>query len=248
MWGDHVFMSPQPRRSFPWKLQEIFYSSPWYELGHYSLREPIPVEHTRVHNFFPFWYRVMVSSPCCLWAYGHPSLISQVLWLKLCVIPGYHNSWIAILSGFSSSKPTIEISSETWACGSVSLVYVCISLSVCMYVCVYMSVCLHVFVHVFCVCMCIYIWVCVCVYLYVYIVYKWCMYVYSRCIWVYMYIYLCMCICVYISVNAFKTLDAFFCIVTLISSNMSFFHSFCFWNRKEIHKQLNICLFLFINF
>lgn len=134
---------------------------------------------------------------------------------------------------------------------------ICVYVIECMYVCMriyerlFACVCIiWVFVYVFCVCMCIYVRVCVCVYLCVYIVYKWCMYVYSSCVWVFMYVYLyiCMCICVYISVNAFKTLNTFLCIVTLISSNMSFFHSFCFWNRKEIYKQLNICLFLFINF
>lgn len=168
-------MSPQPIRSFPWKLQEIFYSSPWYELGHYSLKEPIPVEHTRVHNFSPFWYRVMVSSPGCLWAYGHPSLISQVLWLKLCVIPGYHNSWIAILSAFSSLKPTIEINSETWACGSVSLVYVivCHWVYVCMYAYIWASVCMCLYYMSVCICaLCMYVYirksVCLCVFVRVY--------------------------------------------------------------------------------
>lgn len=82
---------PSARRDSPWLHDSSVEEKPFMEASRNwvtILREPIPVEYSRVHNFFPFWFRLLISSPGSLWTHDHPSLASQVLDLKVCAIPG----------------------------------------------------------------------------------------------------------------------------------------------------------------
>lgn len=112
------------------------------------------MEHTRC-IFFSLWCRALVSIPGCLWAHDQLSLASQVLGVKIYVIPDCRYSWLAILSGYSFLRT--ERRSETGAWGSVRPVHVCVSER--MYICV----CVHVYI---CVCLFLSVFVYVCVYIY----------------------------------------------------------------------------------